>query len=397
MNLHLAPSPAACAARAALAAALVSAGGNALSLPGASMLGRFDFGYALQGDPAARPVQVFSDGAGTVYFQVAPGMPAPAIFAGQGRMLLVPQVRGPYQVVRSRATEFTLALGTARARVVRGGAAPAQPPASPEVPSAAPLQEGGGGADAAGGSPSADAAVAQLGRAMREGRQLASVASGAPAQLLRWTEPERTHEAPIVFEAGSAVLSPQAAAVLDAVAARLGAESHVTLEARRDVPSGEALAVARLGALRVALAARGVPASRVTERASQTLSEPLSSPEASSSDRRVAAIVRWTTPAAERALDLAAGALPAVSASPTWDITPADRELAGALRRWAARAGYRVEWPAAIVAPVTGEGRVEAASFVEAVGRVVAGLQARGYPLRAFDVGDRTIRFEEVR
>jgi outer membrane protein OmpA-like peptidoglycan-associated protein len=334
----LAPAlpPAVRAVRAALAAVLITAGGNALSLPGPLMLGRFDFGYSAQGDPAARPVQVFSDGAGTVYFQVAPGAAAPAIFAGRGLALLVPQVRGPYQVVRSRAREFTLALGAARARVVHGGVSAVEPPVDPSgaapasvpaAPAADPSPPAVEMSDSAGASPSADAAGAQLGRAMREGRQLASLGPGAPERMLRWTEPERTHDAPIVFAAGSALLSPQALAALDALVARLGADARVTLEGRGDVTLHDGLAAARVAALRAAFAARGWPAARVGEQASHELSVSVSGPGTAAPERRMAAVVRWTTPATERTLDADGAGADTTSmagASSSWDIAVAD-------------------------------------------------------------------------
>jgi hypothetical protein len=36
---------------------------------------------------------------------------------------------------------------------------------------------------------------------------------------------------------------------------------------------------------------------------------------------------------------------------------------------------------------------LEAASFLEAVGQVVAGLRAQGYPVQAQTTGDRVVRF----
>ena len=89
------PPPSRSLPRAALAVLLATAGGNALSLPGAQMLGHYDFGYASEGDRAARPVQVFDDGAGLVYFQVPAGAPMPAVFAGKALELVLTQPRGP--------------------------------------------------------------------------------------------------------------------------------------------------------------------------------------------------------------------------------------------------------------------------------------------------------------
>jgi len=110
-------------ARTACAALLASVGGNALSLPGKRMVGHYDFGYAIRGDRAARPAQVFDDGAGKTYFEVRPGQAMPAVFAGRELELLVTQPEGQFFTARTGASEFTLALGSARATVARGDAA----------------------------------------------------------------------------------------------------------------------------------------------------------------------------------------------------------------------------------------------------------------------------------
>ncbi len=402
--------------RAVLAALLVTAGGNALSLPGRQMLGRYDFGYATEGDRAARPVQVFSDGAGNVYFQVQPGEPMPAIFAGKSLELLLPQARGPYVVVHSAAPEFTLALGGARARVVHGGLAPmpaarrapadapgraaeALPPPLPAAPAGGTSEEEIDSSPAAAtrGSTSPDSAVAPLARAIDDGRQLASVAPGLGAAPWHWSQPERQHDEPVLFPVGSATMTPEARAAIDALVARLGAQDIVTLEGRGDVSLHDGLATARVAALRSALLARGVDAARLRDRAAADLSEAV--PGASQAPaRRTGAVIRWTTSGAVRTLDAAAAALGAVPlAAPVFEIQRTDRDIAASVRRWGERAGYDVQWDTPVSAPVTGSLRLDAGSFLEAVGQVVAGLQAQGYPICAQAVGEHVVRFVAVR
>jgi hypothetical protein len=87
--------------------------------------------------------------------------------------------------------------------------------------------------------------------------------------------------------------------------------------------------------------------------------------------------------------------LPSASAD-RFDIRLDDRDIAGTLRRWGARAGIAVAWETSVQAPVTGELRLPARTFDEAVRQVLAGLRAQGYPLRAEVAGDGRIRFVEA-
>lgn len=99
-------------------------------------VGAYDFDYALAGDMAARPVQVFDDGRST-YMQFSPGSAIPAIFSTQSGapQLLVPTVEGPYARVAQVQGPFVLQIGRARAQVSYAGL-PVRPEASP---AAAPL------------------------------------------------------------------------------------------------------------------------------------------------------------------------------------------------------------------------------------------------------------------
>jgi hypothetical protein len=108
--------------------------------------------------------------------------------------------------------------------------------------------------------------------------------------------------------------------------------------------------------------------------------------DAAASTRSHASVLRWTSTVEGRELARA-------DASSSFDITPADRDIAVSLRRWARGSGYDLVWDVDWVAPVNGAMHIEAASFIEAVGQVVAGLRAQGYPVQAQASGDRVVRF----
>jgi len=377
--------------RAACGATLASIGGNALSLPGPRMVGHYDFGYAIRGDRAARPAQVFDDGAGKIYFEVRPGQPMPAVFAGKELDLLVLQPEGQFFTARTGTGEFTLALGAARATVARGDAAlgsEALAVAAPAGGARPPgLAEGRLLASADPGLPAGvqfDGGAAPAPRADGDAAGLAESSYAIPVRgdVVEWVDPGVTHTQPVVFSFGSALLSADVRGALGALAVRIGRTATVIVEGRADASRKEGLAEARASALRDALVACGLPAANVSVRAASTFNA-----EGAAAHGRVpGAAVRWTTPGR-------AHAPAAVAAGTGFDIRPSDLDIAGALRRWAREAGYEVVWDLEWTAPITGAVHLDAASFRAAIEEVVAGLRAQGYPVRAQAYADRVVRF----
>ena len=338
--------------RAFCGALLLALGGNALSLPGKRFVGQYDFGYAIRGDKPARLAQVFDDGSGKVYFEARPNQPMPAVFAGKDPTLLVLQPEGQYFTAKTSASEFTLVLGGARAVVRRGEAVLGEEIVAPRD----------------------DAS-----------RLLASADSGLTAGIDYGLSPQQSsfrstaHEQPVVFAAGSAMLRPEVLDALSALVARIGRDTAITATGRNDSGGHDALAIRRAEALRNALLARGIPANNIRLSGSD---------EAQGTGRLHASSLQWISQIAGREL-----LAPHVDARETFDIMPADRDIAVSLRRWARASGYDVVWDVGWVAPVNGAMRIDAPSFPDAVKQVVAGLRARGYPVQAQAYADRVIRF----
>jgi hypothetical protein len=339
--------------RAFCGALLLSLGANALSLPGRRFVGPYDFGYAIRGDRPARPAQVFDDGGGKVYFEARANQPMPAVFAGKDLALLVLQPEGQYFTAHTTASEFTLVLGGARASVRRGDAVlgdetVSSPDDSPRLLASAER----------GLTPGVD-----YGASSRDARGAGFV-----------------HEQPVVFPPGSAVLKPQVLDALSALAVRIGRDVVITAVGRGDGGVRGALATLRAEALRNALLARGISAGNIR------LSDV--EPGAAAAPRSLASVLRWTTVAEGRGSDG-----PRADPSKTFDITPADGDIAVSLRRWARASGYDVAWNVDWLAPVNGTLRVQAPSFLDAIGQVVAGLRAQGYPVQAQAGADHVVRF----
>jgi len=324
---------------------LLAVAGNALSLPGKRFVGQYDFGYAIRGDRLARLALVFDDGNGKVYFEARPGQAMPAVFAGKELTLLVMQPEGQYFTARTAASEFTLVLGGARAVVRRGDAALGE-----EI--VVPRDEGGG-------------------------RLLASAEGGLPGGVdyLASPPPRFEHEQPVVFAPGSAALRPQVLDALSALVVRIGRDTNIQAVGRNDAGGADNLATLRAQALRNALLARGVPA-RAIQLVDDDGTARLAQPKASA--------LRWTSSASPRE--------PA-SVPPSFDITPADRDIAVSLRRCARASCYELQWDVDWAAPVDGALHVDAPSFPDAVRQVAVGLRARGYPVQARIAADHVIRF----
>jgi hypothetical protein len=329
---------------------LMAVAGNALSLPGKRFVGRYDFGYAIRGDKPARPAQVFDDGSGKVYFEARPNQPMPAVFAGSDPALLVLQPEGQYFTARTSEREFTLVLGAARAQVRRGGDMLGEEIVAPQGDAARLLASADPGLTAGVdyGSPSRDGASRRL-----------------------------AHEQPVVFGPGSSRLRPEVLDALSALVLRIDSDTAITAIGRNDAGAHDALATLRAEALRNALLARGIAARRIR------IGDDI---EGAAPARSHASVLRWTSAVEGGAL------APADSESP-FEITLADRDIAVSLRRWARASGYDVAWDVDWVAPVNGALRIDAPSFLDAVGQVVAGLRAQGYPVQAQTTGDRVVRF----
>ncbi|HEY8975491.1 MAG TPA: TcpQ domain-containing protein [Burkholderiaceae bacterium] len=337
--------------RAFCAALLMAVAGNASSLTGKRFVGRYDFGYAIRGDRLARPAQVFDDGSGKVYFEARPNQPMPAVFAGRNPALLVLQPEGQYFSARTSATEFTLVLGAARATVRRGSAVLGDETITPQDDTARLASADGGLPAGVDYDPPADPALRRV-----------------------------RHEQPIVFAPGVATLRPEVLEALSVLVLRIGPDTAITAFGRNDAGGHDALATSRAEALRNALLARGVAARDIHIAAAED--------DDATRPHLHASSLRWTS--TEQTRDTASS--PAALA-PSFDITPADRDIAVSLRRWARASGYEIAWDVDWAAPINGALRVEAPSFVDAVQQVVTGLRAQGYPVQARIDADRVVRF----
>lgn len=321
----------------------------------------FDFNYTVSGDPAARPLQVFDDGAGRTYFQFRSQERIPVILAGTDQEMVLPSAEGPYQVVVGRAWQYTLVAGRSKAMVRHAGlvAGGSVTPSTPE------------GAAVLAGPPVY----------RPSDRTASSYATPTRGDVIEWVEPMQAGEDRIGFMRHSTVLQPASKEFIRALAQRFGRRASVQIGLPHGA-SASRLDRARLDALHAALVEAGLNPRRL-----------------SSSDKGFAGPphagelrVRWEGSAGLHAPDapvrppvVPRAEQPVPSGRPVrgnFDVLASDKTLAVSLSRWALASGHQFKWDAALDAPVTREVTLDADGFPEAAAQVVRQLQAAGHPVR---------------
>lgn len=348
-------------------------------------VGLFDFQYEIGGDSRALPLNVFDDGTYT-YFQFREGAVLPAIFGAtlQGPVLLQPQSAGPYVRVPAVAREFILQMGRAQARIAYGGPARRNgvavmadaPPISAPVPVASEVKP--------------------VNPADWKSHSYATPVAG---DVVSWSlAPSKPTLVSIGFPRGDEVVTVGSRATLQAIAEVADQVESVHIIGRDDPSELDQLADRRAKVIESELIALGVPPSKITKG--------IGAPIASSVNKGVwVSTVAYTlrarapaekpmTPWTQQSPFTAQISVPEVMGlavrppvpAPALTLQPADRTVPEATQRWAKAAGWGIQWdlPATISERmrITSDASYDPA-FDVAVGQVVAGLQALGYPIRA--------------
>jgi len=394
-----------------LATLLLAIGWNAPAHAGdPARVGDYDFGYLLGGDARAKPVQVFDDGHDT-FFQFRAGEPVPAIFAqGAGApRLLVPAQEGPYVRVPQLHGRFLLQVGRAQANVVHAGGDRADAPAVTTVAAngmSAPYA--GSGHPGPGGRLVASLAPVGIPPAGDVALDRHSYATPLKGDRVYWPERSEEVEHAIGFQRGGHVLPPEAQKRLATIATGAAPAARFLVIGRDDDSYKEGLERARAEAIRHALVKSGIAAGRITVRTG------VARPGESGSIRASTLLVQTPerapvmrasaplpAPSAEEKPPAAAGraqlpaSLPPEAPDGGFTLTPADRTISGAVRRWAQALKYQVVWdaPAQLDAAISGEARLAGQSLPEAMDHLVRGLLEKGYALEVTIYANRVIRF----
>lgn len=407
------------------AAALALVGQLALAAGEAARVGVYDFSYVTSGDVRATPVQVFDDGKNT-FFQFRAGDIVPAIFSSRNGIpqLVMPVQEGPYVKVGELHGRFLLQSGRSQAQVVHSGAT------RPDAPVLSTVSSGGVSRPYSGG-PVAQGAhlVASLaptaGHFVDDAIKRNSYATPSKGDKVVWTEGEpRRDELQLWFARGSAALSAESKRTI-ANAARAVSKSRYVVVGRDDDSYKEGLDMLRARTVRQALVKAGVPEDQITvrggiaaksrgsNRASDLIVEterPDADLASSSSRNRTAqanlqALVRAGVLRPDQAeaimrsrgiapTRLAAGDPGTLVPPGGFTLTVADRTVQGAVRRWASSLSYELVWdaPPRLDAPIMGDIQIPAGNIQEALNRLLAGLNDKGYALDATVYANRVIR-----
>lgn len=360
----------------------------------ASAFGDFSFDYAVDGDAAVRPVQVFDNGRVT-FFQFRRESQIPAIFTANGE-LAEASVSGQYVVVQSTHRAYTLILGAARAGVVHSTmaaqvaaqkASGATPPRMgdaaalqvPQPPNLVPRDPRAG--------PSADERLRQPPDWLRN-----SYAVPVRGDAIRWVESQAPTELVAVpFVLGSAKPAAGGIKLIDRSMTLLRSAATVEIIGRDDNSQREGLAQARTDVLRQALINAGVNPRVIVERPGPALGDAVRS----GAEQVVQSHLRVIQHAAPIPLPVKMDPAIAVQGPQkrvTWDIKVGDKTVDQALVRWAGEAGWTVVWEAKAKPVLTGDVVIQASTFLDAADQVITGLKEAGYPVRAVSYANKVIR-----
>lgn len=388
-------------------------------------VGAYDFSYLMSGDTRARPVQVFDDGRST-YFQFRAGEPVPAIFAARNGVpaLVVPTQEGPYVRVPDLHGRFVLQVGRAQAHVVHGeGTRADQPQVNVVTPDGMTSRYAGPATLPAGGRLVASLAPVSWSPAEAQAVDRNSYATPLRGDRVYWPTRSEQLEHSVYFQRGGYVLSREALQRISRVASQPAARYVVI--GRDDDTYKEGLENARAVAMRDALVKAGVPIDRVTLRTGvmkgkpnakswestilvETQQEAPGMRAAPAEDQAVASNVealiraRVIDPSQAQALMQRhrTGASPA--AAPVVEVpeggftmSPADKTVAGAVRRWAQALGYQLVWDASAEADaaIAGQASLPARNITEAMDILARGLKDKGYDIEVTIYANRVIRF----
>lgn len=414
----------------------------------AQRVGAYDFTYLTSGDLRATPVQTFDNGKVT-YFQFRAGEQIPAIFSNvNGNIqLLVPTFEGPYVRVESVAARFMLQLGRAQAQVVYGGGG------REGALNISSVNDNGLRSAYKGGYPSDPRVklVASLEPTLPGGDPGAvdanSYATPVKGDRVSWVDSEVQNEAVKVwFPRAQAGLAFAAKRDLLKDMAKFKAATRLTIVGRDDDSYKEGLESARALAIKDLLVKSGVVASRITVKtgvgsdpvkgqwASEIRLETVSPTSVARRDPAAAALAErrshiqalvqdgMLTPEQARAMltgiastagsegapqvvatrDIAKPALKEKAPEVPPEVPPGgfdfranDKTVSQSIKRWAAATKYQIVWeaPSLSDAAITGDGQMVAASMPEAVDKLVAALQRKGYDINATLYSNRVFRF----
>lgn len=383
-------------------------------------LGAYDFSYQSSGDQRVRPAQVFDDGRST-YFQFRAGEPVPAIFAvtQQGPSLLVPEPEGPYIRVPAVASGYVLRLGYGLGKVAYTGGGRTMPAIdliqdSPRQQPSAAVERLIAASAQIQGLPSE-----MMQPAPRVALEVNSYATPLKGDRTVWTGPEEvSQDYSIPFAVGKAKLGPSAFKMLRSLAGSMQGATKIEVTGRDDQTYREGLAESRAAAIADALAAAGIPRSRIVIKTSAQVVQGSSKgvvvgasittrtvpapkqPEAIAAPRPTAnghvdAIVsqlragQLTPSQAAAALDGVRASSLSTSTPPVsrgvgpWAVRKSDGTVENMLKRWGQDAGWRVLSKGAPNIEIHGDAEVDRREFLHAADYAITQAKQAGYRIKA--------------
>lgn len=384
-------------------------------------LGVYDFSYQSTGDQRVRPAQVFDDGRST-FFQFRAGEPVPAIFAvtQNGPTLLVPEAEGPYIRVASISAGYVLRLGYGYGKVAYTGTGRSLPSQEAFVPPQRPPSQLAVNRLIAASADIQGLPAEMTAPAPRVALEVNSYATPIKGDRTTWTAPEDTiQEFAIPFVIGKGAIGPASSKLLRSLITPLQAATKIEITGHDDPTYREGTAQARANAIANALAAMGIPRSRLMIKTStvvvsgesksvvvgatvkaRTASQPSVPDGGDANQKRVPAngqvesIVaqlrngQMSPSQAARALDGVREGTPqdtgvAGRAVGPWAVKKTDGTVENMLKRWGQDAGWRVLNKGAPTIEIHGDAEVDRREFLHAADYAITQAKQAGYRIKA--------------
>lgn len=400
--------------------ALATANGMSASGP-VNAMDRFSFDYSVQGDPRAKPLQVFDDGQRT-FLQYRATDDIPAFISTRTSELLIPRKEGPYTVINGTPRDFVAQLGSSSARITHASALSTAPQYQQRgaAPGATPVER----LTLASLSPTAGTSGFAQNYVKRNEWTDNTYAQPARGDYVTWASAETEHSKVVAFERGSGKLDREGERRLKQIASSVTGSQRVVISAADDTHPADVGGTERARVVRNALVAAGVAPSVISVKVgflfdeqlqntgkkllnpttiSWSESTPLRSPAPvvagrghPDSDSSIIEAMRagrlspsealqrlkGTQPSRAIAGPAAAPSAPAVS---SWSVRKADQTIESMLARWGKDAGWRVIWKGAPTVEITADADrpLTHPSFLQAADYVVTQAKSVGYQIKA--------------
>lgn len=401
---------------------------SAMADPSSNRIGRYEFGYKVEGDRLVKPDQVFDDGTATYFQFQGSGSPAvPAIFrlTQTGYDLVEPRLEGPYVKVDGVAGEYIIRMGYSAGKVTFTGQDRFTSATAQKMLQAGTTPQGASGTyhrilNAA--RDVVSTATARFGKQNSVSETANTYATPVSGDVVTWapvpvpaqaasssaTTAQSTSATEIIFLKNSVRLgSKDRHALRKAINEfKRNPNQRIELLARDDSEHKVGVADARLNAVTMFLIQEGVHRNLITGKTTDVVKEAgnnfvgvtlVIKPSVNEQStpglpqlQSASGVTRLSRPTQITGYATPGGQFGTGDVISAWLMLKQDATLEGTLTRWAAAAGWRLVWKGPLI-EVTGNATIERAGFLQASEFVIEQTRKAGYAIKGTAYSNQTM------